>query len=172
MTGIFHLHHGRKPLSLEDRVALLAAAGTEAINDRIAQLECEWPCGRMVKGTLGAAIVIGFALAAAHDPYWVLVPLTAGAFLVQYLFFPQSLLTDLFKAMGFRCGSTIDEERLMLRALRGDFKHLPTLHEVTDKNAVSRMEDDGGPAYDPDDGEYRYAPREAAAILVTATVVR
>jgi hypothetical protein len=169
MTGILHLNHGTKPLSLEERMALMAAAGTDAINDRIAVLEREWSCGRMVKVALGVAIIAGFALA-TFNAYWLLLPLVAGAFLLQYLFFPQSILTDLFQAMGFRCGSTIDEERLMLRALRGDFRHLPTVHEVTDLDAVSRMEDEGGPAYEPDDSEHRYAPQEAAAILVTTAV--
>jgi hypothetical protein len=146
---------------LEDRLADYAVKGVDAINDRLCEIEGEWTAGRMVKATTGLAIVVGFALTAMLDPIWMLLPAIAGAFLLQYLFFRQSPLTDIFHGLGFRSGHDIDAERLALRTLRGDFRHLPTVAEVEDRDAVTRMESEGGPAVELE--EPRLAPREAAA---------
>jgi hypothetical protein len=159
--------HAEKP-TLQDRIAFCADSGIDAINERLAVLEREWPAGRMVKVTLGVAIVTGFFLAAYRDPLWLLLPLLSGVFLLQYCFFRSSMLTELFHALGFRSGCTIDDERLLLRALRGDFRNLPTVHEVADKDAIHRMEDEGGPAVDDDMDNDRFDAKEAAAIIVGA----
>lgn len=162
MTAI--LHPMKQP-SLQDRLALCADAGIEAISERLDVLEREWPAGRMVKVTHGLAIVAGFLLAAYVNPLWLILPVASGAFLLQYCFFRRSVLGEIYQNLGFRSGAAIDEERLMLRALRGDFSALPTVHQVEDKDAIHRMEDEGGPAIETDDD--RYDSREVAAILVT-----
>jgi len=148
---------------LQDRLADCAERGVCAINDRLGEMEAEWTAGRMVKATTGLAIVIGFALAALLDPLWLLLPAVAGAFLLQYFFFRQSPLTCLFHSLGFRSGKDLEEERLSLRALRGDFRDLPTVAHVEDKDAVSRMEDEGGPV--SEESEERFAPREVAVLI-------
>ena len=155
-----------KEPSLQSRIAHCAALGIDGINDRLAALDREWPAGRMVKVTLGVATIGGFLLADFFDPLWLLLPVISGAFLLQYCFFRRSILAEVYQALGFRSGADIDEERLLLRALRGDFRHLPTLDQIEDKHATHRMEDEGGPAVEIDDE--RYDPQEAAAIIVTA----
>jgi hypothetical protein len=45
----------------------------------------------------------------------------------------------------------IERERMALRALRGDFRDLPTVHEIEDRHALLRMEAEGGPAVERDD---------------------
>ena len=152
---------------LQDRLAHCAEEGVDGINARLDALDSEWTAGRLVKATLGVAIVIGFALAAFFDPLWLLLPAVAGAFLLQYVFFRRSILAELFRTIGFRGGAEIEEERRALRTLRGDFHNLPTVAQVEDNEAVSRLVDEGGPALDDD--EDRISPREAAAIIATAT---
>ena len=51
--------------------------------------------------------------------------------------------------MGFRSGSEIDHERLALKVLRGDFRHLPTVQESENKDDIARLEGEGGIALDP-----------------------
>ncbi len=149
---------------LENRLAECAEAGVDGINARLAKIEREWSSGRIAKATTGIAIVIGFALAALHDPLWLLLPAIAGAFMLQHIFIRSSILTEGFQALGWRSGHAIENERFGLRTLRGDFRHLPTVAEVEEKkDAVCRMQDEGGPAMDDDDAHY--GAREVAVII-------
>lgn len=116
--------------TLHDRLAACAAEGHAAIDARIEQLAGEWTAGRMVKATLGVVILAGFALAALLDPYWLILPAVAGVMLLQYVFWRGSVLAKLFCQLGYRGSTEIDEERFALRTLRGDFRNLPTVHEV------------------------------------------
>lgn len=153
--------------NLQDSLAHCAEKGVDAINERLDALDSEWTAGRLMKATMGIAIVVGFALAAWLDPLWLILPAVAGALLLQYLFFRRSIVAELYHSMGFRGGAEIEDERLALRTLRGDFRDLPTVAHVEDIEAISRLEDEGGPAIERD--EERYGPREVAAIIATAT---
>lgn len=152
--------------TLQDRLAACAAEGHDAINARLEQIEGEWTAGRMVKATLGVVILAGFALATLHHPYWLILPAVAGGLLLQYVFWRGSVLAKLYCYLGYRGSTEIDEERFALRTLRGDFRNLPTVHEVEDKDSVCRFEDEGGPARE--DEEQLYGPREAASLIVAA----
>lgn len=150
-------------LTLQERVANCAVEGTEAINERLTVLDREWTTGRLAKATLGVIILGGFILAFVHDPYWMLLPAIAGGFLLQYVFWRGGLLTKCFHSLGFRSSKAIDDERCALRALRGDFRNLPTVYEVEDKESVCRLEDEGGPAIEHDE---MYDPQEAAMLIL------
>jgi len=148
---------------LQDRIARYAEEGVDAINVRLSLIESEWSAGRLVKAVTGIAIVSGLALSALHDPLWLLLPAVAGAFLLQYVFFRCSILAEFFQKTGWRAGYVIDEEKLALRALRGDFRNLPTVDQVEDRDAVCRLQNEGGPARDDD--EDRYGPKEIAVLI-------
>lgn len=134
---------------LEARLACLADAGPQALSDRLDQLDREWSAGRMTKATLGVLIVAGLALTALANPWWLILPAVGGLFLLQYLFSRTSWLGATFQEMGFRSGAEIDQEKFALRTLRGDFKNLPTVHEIESKEDISRLEGEGGIAVDP-----------------------
>ena len=138
---------------LEARLACLADAGPQAISDRLDQLEREWSAGRMTKATIGVLIVAGLALTALSNPWWLLLPAVGAFFLLQYLFSRTSWLGATFQEMGFRSGAEIDQEKFALRALRGDFKTLPTVHEIESKDDISRLEGEGGIAVDPEESK-------------------
>ena len=91
-----------------------------------------------------------------------------GVVLLQYLFGPRSWLGETFSFCGFRSGARIEDERIALRVLCGDFRHLPTLGHIEDRDAVSRMEGEGGPAVEPD--EDKYDAKDAAAMILESTV--
>jgi hypothetical protein len=135
--------------NLEKRLACLADAGPQAISDRLDQIEREWSAGRMTKATIGMLIVAGLALTAVSNPWWLVLPAIGGLFLLQYLFSRSSWLGATFREMGFRAGAEIDQEKFALKTLRGDFRHLPTIHEIENKEDISRLEGEGGIALDP-----------------------
>jgi hypothetical protein len=72
---------------------------------------------------------------------------------MQYLFTRSSLVGAFFRAIGFRSGSEIDQEKFALKVLRGDFRQLPTCQEIENKEDISRLEGEGGIALDPDEAK-------------------
>ena len=152
---------------LEESLASVVEAGHDAIETRLGHLDGEWSCGRMVKATAGVLILGGLGLSFFVSPWFAIVPAVGGLMLAQNLYSCKSWLGNLFAGMGFRTSCEIDHERMALKAIRGDFRHLPTIHEIEDRDAISRFEDEGGPAYEPE--LPRVAPREAARVVVAAT---
>lgn len=136
--------------ALEQRLACLADAGPHAITDRLNELEREWSAGRVTKAALGVVIIAGLVPAAVVSPWWLVLPALGGLFLAQYLFTRTSWLGALFRAAGFRSGAEIDQEKFALKVLRGDFRQLPTCHEIENKEDISRLEGEGGIALDPE----------------------
>ena len=153
--------------TLEQRLACLADAGPHAIDDRLAELDREWTAGRVTKAVLGVVIVAGLALAALLGPWWLILPAIGGVFLLQYLFTRTSWLGKVFHEMGYRTGFEVDQEKTALKVLRGDFRHLPTVHDIESKEDISRLEGEGGIAVDPD--EAKVDPADAAKEAVEAT---
>jgi len=137
------------PTDLESRLKHLIDAGPCAIDHRLGQLDREWSAGRMTKISAALLIGLGLTLALTVSPWWAILSALTCLALLQCLVSPTSLLGEAFHRMGFRSGAEIERERLALRVLRGDFSRLPTLHDVEDRDAVSRFEDEGGPAVEP-----------------------
>jgi hypothetical protein len=152
---------------LEDQVARLADAGPEAVDERLAQLENEWSVGRAAKVS-AAVLALGAAAAelAGRRRISVLLALTAGTCLCPYLHNRQSVVGQLLCRFGFRPGPEIDRERTALRALRGDFRYVPTLHDVESHDDISRLEGEGGIATFP--SERKLDPHEAAVEVLRA----
>jgi hypothetical protein len=151
----------------ERRLASLAEGGPDAIRERLDELDREWTAGRLVKATSGVLILVGVPPAVFVNPWFAILPAAGGLFLAEYLFARRSALGDLFARMGYRTGVEIDRERVALKALRGDFKHLPTVHDIEDRDAISRLEGEGGAVVEPDDA--KYDPREAVRQVVEST---
>jgi len=132
--------------ALECRLKKAIDSGTVAIDERIEELHTEWTAGRAAKVTTGMLVVAGLILSLTLSLWWLILPILGGALLFQYAFSKTSLVSDIFRHMGFRSGGEIEEELIALRVLRGDFATLPTVHTIEDRDAVSRMEGEGGPA--------------------------
>jgi hypothetical protein len=144
---------GNGPDSLEQRLARLADAGPQAITDRLNEIENEWSAGRMTKVTLGVVILIGLALAATVSVWWLILPSVGALFLLQYLLTRTSWLGAAFHELGLRTGTQIAQEKFALKALRGDFRHLPTALEVENKEDISRWEGEGGMVVEPEEAK-------------------
>src|SRR3954447_14314424 len=145
---------------LEQRLACLADAGPAAIDERLNEIESEWSAGRVTKAVIGVTMVVGLALTALFSPWWLLLPAAGSLFLLQYLFSRTSWLGLTFQEMGFRSGAEIEQEKLALKTLRGDFRHLPTVHDIETHEDISRLEGEGGIVVEPE--AHKVDPKEAA----------
>lgn len=152
--------------TLEQRLACLADAGRPAIDARLEELENEWTAGRATKATIGALIVVGFGLTALLNPWFLILPAIGGMFLLQYFGSRTSWLGLMFHEMGFRTGFEVDQEKMALKVLRGDFRQLPTVHDIENHEDIARLEGEGGIALDP--GEAKVDPADAAKSVVIA----
>jgi len=140
--------------TLEQRLACLADAGQQAITERLEEIEREWSAGRATKATIGVIVVVGLALTGlTASPWWLSLPTIGGLLLLQYLFTRSSWLGATFHEMGFRSGAEIDQEKFALKALRGDFRHLPTIHEIENQDDIMRLEGEGGISLDSDEAK-------------------
>jgi len=155
-----------KPDSLEQRLACIADAGPQAIEDRLSELESEWSAGRVTKAVIGVLLVLGLALTALLNPWCLIMPAIGGLFLLQYVYSRCSWLGRVFQETGFRTSSEIDQEKMALKVLRGDFRSLPTVLDVEKRDDISRLEGEGGIAIDPD--ESKVDPADAAKVAVEA----
>ncbi|WP_439631646.1 hypothetical protein [Gemmata sp.] len=152
--------------TLEQRVACIADSGPEAIEARLRELDREWTAGRVTKAVCGLVIVAGLALTAVVHPWWLVLPAAGGLFLVQYLFTRRSWLGRVFQEAGYRSGFEVDQEKMALKVIRGDFRHLPTLLDIENKDDISRLEGEGGIVMEPD--EAKVDPVQAAKVALEA----
>ena len=65
-----------------------------------------------------------------------------------------------------RTGYEVDQEKVALRVLRGDFRELPTVHAIESREDIARLEGEGGISVDPD--EAKVDPVEAAKTVLDA----
>jgi hypothetical protein len=139
-----------RPDALASRLKQVIDGGPDAICERLAQLDREWTTGRASKATAGLMIVAGLALTAVFDPWWLILTAAGGLLLLPYLFGRRSPLGYVFHQFGLRRGSEIEQEKVALKALRGDFQNLPTAQQVVNQDDISRLEGEGGIVYEPE----------------------
>ena len=109
----------------EENVARYAAAGPEAIDRRLAELEREWDIERTLEANAAVASLVGLTLGATVSRKWFFFPAIVAGFLLQHAVQGWCPPMPVFRRMGVRTQTEIDYERYALKALRGDFRHLP-----------------------------------------------
>src|SRR5687768_8941559 len=112
----------------ERNVARYARRGEEAITRRLAELDAEWDIERTLEANAATAVLVGTALGAFIDRRFYLFPAAVGAFLLQHAVQGWCPPLPIWRSLGVRTQTEIDEERNALKALRGDFRdvHPPT----------------------------------------------
>jgi len=154
--------------ALEQRLACLADAGPEAINERLTELDSEWTSGRMTKTTTAVVILAGTALVALTGQWWwVILTAVGGLLLLQHSFGRGSWLGRTFGEMGYRTSGEVEQEKFALRTLRGDFRHLPTVHDIEAQDDISRLEGEGGIVVEPE--AHKVDAKEAVKEVIQAT---
>ena len=152
---------------LRCRLKQVIEAGPGAIEERLGELDREWTCGRAAATAAGVVILVGLVLAALVSPWWLILTAIGGVMMLLYLFDRRTLVGSIFHALGFRAGSEIDEERLALKALRGDFCNLPNVHQIEDSDAITRLEGEGGMVVEAE--ESKVTPDEAIHDVLNAS---
>jgi hypothetical protein len=108
----------------EEDVARYAAAGPEAIDRRLAELDHEWDIERTLEANAATLALIGVTLGATVDRRWLLLPGVVAGFLLQHAVQGWCPPLPVFRRLGVRTASEIARERYALKALRGDFRDM------------------------------------------------
>src|SRR4051794_22695222 len=109
----------------EENVARCAAAGPQAIARRLEELDSEWDIERCLEANASSVALVGLGLGAFVDRRLYVLPALVAGFLLQHALQGWCPPVPLFRHLGFRTASEIDEERYALKALRGDFRNVP-----------------------------------------------
>lgn len=109
---------------MERNVVRYAAAGPEAIDRRLEELENEWDIERTLEANAATAVLVGLTLGATVDRKWFICPAFVAGFLLQHALQGWCPPLPVFRRLGFRTQTEIDEEKHALKALRGDFKNI------------------------------------------------
>lgn len=110
----------------EANVRRYAGASREAIDRRLQELDREWDIERTLEANAATASLIGLTLGATVDRKWFFFPAVIAGFLLQHAVQGWCPPLPVFRRMGFRTQTEIDEEKYALKALRGDFAHAST----------------------------------------------
>jgi hypothetical protein len=120
---------GGTPKSSNDRirrqtdmnVARYSRASAAAIDERLRELQREWPIERTLQANAGALALAGMGLGAVLDRRYYLLPALAVGLLMQQALHGWCPLVPLLRRLGYRTQIEIEQERYALKALRGDF---------------------------------------------------
>lgn len=106
----------------EENVARIAAAGPEAIDRRLEELDREWDIERTLEANAASVSLLGSILGFTVDRRFFAMPAVVAGFLLQHALQGWCPPVPFFRHLGFRTATEIDHERYALKALRGDFR--------------------------------------------------
>jgi hypothetical protein len=107
-----------------ESIAGTLRGGPPAIAARLAELDREWDTERVLESLAASFTLAGVTLGATVDRRWLLLPGVVAAFLLQHGLQGWCPPLPLIRALGVRTPREIDEERVALKAARGDFAGL------------------------------------------------
>ena len=121
----------------EENIVRFVDADRQAVEQRLDELDREWDIERALEANAATAVLVGVILGAAVDKRFFYFPGVVAGFLLQHALQGWCPPVPILRRMGFRTQSEIDREKYALKALRGDFEHLPTQPNVFQRDAVS-----------------------------------
>jgi hypothetical protein len=105
----------------EANVFRYSKAGRAAIERRLAQLDEEWDIERCLETMASSFTLLGVTLGIMRDRRFLAIPLVVQAFFLQHALQGWCPPLPILRRLGVRTSAEIDEERVALKALRGDF---------------------------------------------------
>jgi hypothetical protein len=102
----------------EERIACYRNASPEEIEQRLQELDREWDIERTLESNAATACMLGVLLGTTVDRRWYLLPGVVGAFLLQHALQGWCPPLPVFRRMGVRTSSEIEEERRALLDIR------------------------------------------------------
>jgi hypothetical protein len=109
---------------LSANVAKYAAEGPAAIEARLSELDREWDIERTLEANAATVVLFGVALGASVNRRWFALPAIVAGFLLQHALQGWCPPIPVFRRLGVRTSSEIEQERYALKALRGDFQQI------------------------------------------------
>ena len=109
----------------EANVAHYAREGRAAIDRRLDELDHEWDIERVLEANAASVALVGVGLAVLVNRKFLALPGLVAGFLLQHALQGWCPPVPLFRRLGVRTAHEINQERFALKALRGDFEHLP-----------------------------------------------
>ena len=125
----------------DEIIAHAAAGGPSGIERRLAELDDETSVEQMLGMTGSLLVLLGLVLGATHTRKWWLLSAGATALLLQPSLAGPHGPRPFLRGLGLRTAREIVEERMALKALRGDFKDLPAFTHGQDQEAARRLLD-------------------------------
>jgi hypothetical protein len=123
---------------MRERVRRIAAQGPSRIERRLEELDYEWDIERTLEANAATLALTGVVLGATVDRRWLLLPGVVTAFLLQHALQGWCPPVPVFRRLGFRTASEIEEERYALKALRGDFRGIEGTSDVEQAMETAR----------------------------------
>ena len=123
----------------EERVARFAAAGSEAIDQRLAELDREWDIERTLEANAASVALLGLGMGTFVERRWYFLPALVAGFLLQHALQGWCPPVPVFRRVGVRTQTEIDYERYALKVLRGDFRQFSLEDVGADRANVTRV---------------------------------
>lgn len=117
-----HLNN-RIQQEIQERISELeGSANTDAITQRLYELDREWDTERALQTNFAIFSMLGLVLANTASKRWLALALGVPAFMIQHSLQGWCPPLPVMRRLGLRTSREINEERFALKALRGDFR--------------------------------------------------
>ena len=120
-------------------MARFAAAGPEAIDRRLAELDREWDIERALEANAASVALLGLGMGTFVDRRWYFLPALVAGFLLQHALQGWCPPVPVFRRLDVRTQTEIDYERYALKVLRGDFRQFTIADVGADRANVTRV---------------------------------
>jgi hypothetical protein len=100
------------------------ASRPEEVSTRLRELDEEWDIERAIEANASALAFTGVVLGSLGNRRWFLLPAAVTAFLFQHAIQGWCPPVPILRRFGFRTADEINQERVALKALRGDFDRM------------------------------------------------
>jgi hypothetical protein len=114
-------HLNERILASTKQSLMFHSTNREAITARLQELDEKWDIERVLEANASSLAGIGVILGALTTPWFYLLSLLVGVFLLQHAIQGWCPPIRLFRRLGFRTHAEIATEYYALRFLRGDF---------------------------------------------------
>jgi hypothetical protein len=106
---------------MEKRVLSYGSRGPDAIRERLNELDQEWDIERVIETEAPLMALMGLTLGSMVNRKWLLLPGIVGSMVFLHAVQGWYPLMPFLRRMGLRTREEIGEEKMALKALRGDF---------------------------------------------------
>jgi hypothetical protein len=106
-------------------------ASYEELTGRLEELSREWDTERVLETNDGMLIFISSILGiTTRKPPWFIITGVTGFFLAQHALQGWCLLTPIIRKLGIRTAEEINQEKIAIKYLRGDFAETTNSEEA------------------------------------------